>query len=224
VLATAGPAAADDQAHVFNDKAVWSGGCEVTYSLDAAVARQYKAAVPVALRAITARSGIAFTRLPDSDPATRVRITLDASLGGNGGSAGWGGTEGTVQLAPARRVTIWHDPAINRTLLETLVAHEVLHTFGLDHDSSTTTEREVMHPVQDTGRSLVWGPSDIAGMTLLAQRNGCTPTDTSRSPRVGPVYSKEDADRKLCEGEWHGTWLATRQVCLMHGRVTVQGT
>jgi hypothetical protein len=42
-----------------------------------------------------------------------------------------------------------------------------------------------MHPVLDGTRTFSFGPSDVAGLTLLAQLYGCTPADTRPAPKVG---------------------------------------
>jgi hypothetical protein len=71
---------------------------------------------------------------------------------------GWGGADGRVTLPPAHHFPDWNGRIINRTNLVKMVAHEVLHTFGLTHDESGTTEPEVMHGHMDATRAFSFGP------------------------------------------------------------------
>jgi hypothetical protein len=139
---------ADDQPHLFNNNIAmaWSGGCQVTYSLTPEVV-DYAPYAEAAFAHITEQTNIAFSRLPDGDATARVRIGISTA---DDGAAGWGSTDGSVALKPLESLPVYEDEIRSSTLRTTLVAHEALHTFGLDHDG-TLTEFEVMAPILTDG-------------------------------------------------------------------------
>jgi hypothetical protein len=95
-----------------------------------------------------------------------------------------------------------------------------MHTLGLDHDN-TFTENEMMAPVMaDT--AFAFGPSDLAGMTILKAQNHCISpgvqdpayAPTAAKPGTGPSVTVVMAttSKARCK-KLHGKWNAPARMC-----------
>jgi hypothetical protein len=223
VSINAGLAVADDQPHFFNnDPSVtgWNAGCALTYSLTPEAA-DYAPYAEAAYAAISGPTNFSFTRLPDGDTSASIRISIDPGI--TNGAAGWGGTDGSVTLTPLALLPDWRNDVTNTNIRNSLLAHESLHTLGLEHDTNMLTpdESEVMYPILGTG-PLVFGPSDLAGLTVLKTQNHCISPGVQDPAFVKPAVTPGTGSqvsvvltvttKKHCK-KHHGQWDAATHQC-----------
>jgi hypothetical protein len=239
VSVSAASAFADDQPHFFNNNlaTAWSGGCQVTYSLTPEAAG-YAPYAEAAFGHITEQTNISFSRLPNGDATARVRIGIYTAADG---WSGWGSTDGIVTLKPLESIPVYEDEVRNNNMRTTLVAHEALHTFGLDHDGTLTefevmapilgdgswTEHGVVAPVPEGPPGFSWGPSDVAGLTVLRTQNHCISPGVQdpafAKPTAGPGTGTQvtvvlTTTTKMKCKKRHGRWYADTHRCVYSTR------
>lgn len=171
LAATATPVQADGLHLFLNDpKYLWHKGCEVSYEIAPDIPEPTAVSIAEALSAIGEHTAMRFTRVPSGG---LIIYRTNPKLGS--GIMGMGGTDGTVELAPAERVPDWGDARINADIRRNLIVHETMHVFGLAHDMDETDPNgpdEIMYPIISI-KPLAFGAGDLAGLTAVREKNRC---------------------------------------------------
>jgi hypothetical protein len=209
----ASPAGADDQPHIVGSDVanIWHAGCALTYSLTPQSA-EYAPYVETAYAAISGPTNFTFTRLPDGDQTASIRIRVNPEWT-TGISQTIGGTRGLIYLAPSAAFPDSLNAVDNTNFRINVVAHVTLHSLGLG-DDPTNTEREVMTPTV-LDEPLTFGPSDLAGLTVLKNENHCISPGVQDPAFTTPVIKHPWAPAKALCKKNHGTWYVKYHVCIM---------
>lgn len=231
VVATAAPAHADDQPHTFSR--YWTGGCIVGYRMTPDYEASWGTPTVEGLTRIGLITGITFAR---DETAGFLRYTIDESISDTtattptGLVSGIAKTDGSVRLISKARIDamlgsrVGVDSTYLRYLDQRLPVHESLHALGLAHDPDTSTT-EILNPVM-TPKHYRFGPSDLAGMRFLAEKNGCTPLVTEDTfdtewreahkpvapPAPEPLIRYKSKTKKDCTARQR-FWSATDKAC-----------
>lgn len=169
--ATSSTTASSDGLHLLPD--VWTGGCEIDFSLDPSASAEYRANVFNALTAIAGVTGMSFNQVAPGDSGADIRYSVVASL--PDGVAGLASNFGDVTLLDVGALPSANSAKLDSYVRDRIIAHETLHVLGLDHDDDAWTNHpdEVMSPTP-SWRPLDFGSGDVAGMEHLRGINRCT--------------------------------------------------
>jgi hypothetical protein len=153
--------------------------------MDQGTTNEYGTYIERGLSKIGEKMSMTFTRIGTGDPNAMIRYTENPSL--TNGAAGWGGTDGSVQLAPMQYIPDWQNPVTNDNIRESLIIHETLHVFGLDHDmdEGSPFPDEIMYPILPTG-PVSFGNGDLTGMAFVKEKNKCGTGQAVTPPTTTP--------------------------------------